>query len=44
MRGEELLATGHTLHACIDLDGRVARLPRDLLERLSAGEEAALRT
>ena len=36
----ELLATGHTVHACVDLDGRVQRMPRELLERLSAGEAA----
>jgi acyl-CoA thioester hydrolase len=40
LRGEELLVTGHTLHACVDLDGRVQRLPADVLERLSAGERA----
>jgi acyl-CoA thioester hydrolase len=33
-----LLATGHTIHACVDLDGRVQRMPRELLDRLSAGE------
>ncbi len=38
LRGEELLATGHTVHACVDLDGRVQRMPRELLERLGAGE------
>jgi acyl-CoA thioester hydrolase len=34
----ELLATGHTVHACVDLAGRVQRMPRELIERLSAGE------
>ncbi|HEY6105258.1 MAG TPA: thioesterase family protein [Anaeromyxobacteraceae bacterium] len=34
----ELLATGHTIHACVDLDGRIQRMPRELLDRLSAGE------
>jgi acyl-CoA thioester hydrolase len=38
IRGEELLATGHTVHACVDLDGRVQRMPRELLERLALGE------
>jgi acyl-CoA thioester hydrolase len=38
-----LLATGHTLHACIDLDGRVQRMPAALLERLSAGEAVSAR-
>jgi acyl-CoA thioester hydrolase len=35
LRGDELLATGHTVHACVDLDGRVRRLPEELLARLS---------
>jgi len=34
----EVLATGHTIHACVDLDGRVQRMPQELLDRLSAGE------
>ena len=38
----ELLATGHTIHACVDLDGRIQRMPRELLDRLSAGEAAKL--
>jgi acyl-CoA thioester hydrolase len=42
VRGGELLATGHTVHACVDLDGRVQRMPRELLDRLSAGEEVSL--
>ena len=37
----ELLATGHTLHACVDLEGRIQRMPRELLDRLSAGESPA---
>ena len=41
LRGEELLATGHTVHACTGPDGRVRRLPGDLLARLSAGERPA---
>jgi acyl-CoA thioester hydrolase len=41
LRGEELLATGHTVHACVDLDGRVRRLPEELLARLSGGTAAA---
>jgi acyl-CoA thioester hydrolase len=36
----ELLATGHTVHACVDLDGRIRRLPRELLERLGGVEPA----
>jgi acyl-CoA thioester hydrolase len=39
LRGDELLATGHTMHACVDLDGRVHRMPSTLLDRLSAGED-----
>jgi acyl-CoA thioester hydrolase len=38
LRGDELLVTGHTVHACVDLAGRVQRMPPALLERLSAGE------
>jgi acyl-CoA thioester hydrolase len=34
--GEEL-ASGHTVHACIDARGNVARLPPALRERLSGG-------
>ncbi len=41
VRGEELLVTGHTVHACVGLDGRVQRMPKDLLARLSAGEQPA---
>jgi len=39
LRGGDLLATGHTVHACVDLDGRVQRMPKDLLDRLLAGED-----
>jgi acyl-CoA thioester hydrolase len=39
LRDGELLATGHTVHACVDLEGRVQRMPKELLERLAAGEE-----
>lgn len=41
VRGDEVVATGHTLHACVDLAGRVQRLPRELLVRLGGGEERA---
>ena len=37
VRDDELVATGHTVHACIDLEGRVKRLPPELLARLGAG-------
>jgi len=35
-----LLASGYTTHACVGLDGRIQRLPQELLEVLSRGEEA----
>lgn len=41
LRGDDLLVTGHTVHACVGGDGRVQRLPRDVVERLSAGERPA---
>jgi acyl-CoA thioester hydrolase len=41
LRGDELLATGHTVHACVDLDGRVRRLPEELLTRLSGSAGAS---
>jgi acyl-CoA thioesterase FadM len=34
--GEEL-ALGHTVHACIDARGKVARIPKTLRELLSGG-------
>ena len=34
-RGEERLVTGHTLHACIDFDGSIQRLPASLVARLT---------
>jgi acyl-CoA thioester hydrolase len=40
VREDEVVATGHTVHACVDLDGRVQRMPRELLERLGAGGSA----
>jgi acyl-CoA thioester hydrolase len=39
VRDGEVLVTGHTVHACVDPEGRVQRMPRELLDRLSAGEE-----
>ncbi len=35
-----LLATGHTVHACVDLEGKLRRLPAELLAALSRGEVA----
>ena len=40
VRDGELLATGHTVHACVDREGRVKRMPGALLSRLGAGEPA----
>lgn len=36
----ELLATGHTVHACVDRDGKVQRMPAALVEALVEGEPA----
>ena len=40
VRGGEPLVTGYTVHACVDLDGRVQRMPPELLQRLGAAEGA----
>lgn len=37
-RGGDLLATGFTVHACVDGEGRIRRLPADFLERMQVGE------
>jgi len=37
-RGEDLLATGFTVHACVSLVGRIERLPKDFVQRMKAGE------
>jgi acyl-CoA thioester hydrolase len=34
VREGEVVATGHTVHACVDREGRVQRMPRELVERL----------
>ncbi len=42
VRGDDLLATGETVHACVDLDGRIRRLPPELVALLhgaGAGEK-----
>jgi acyl-CoA thioester hydrolase len=41
LRDGELVVTGYTVHACVDRDGKIQRMPRELLERLSAGEALA---
>jgi acyl-CoA thioester hydrolase len=40
-RGPDLLATGFTVHACVDGDGRIRRLPREFVDRMRAGEGIA---
>jgi acyl-CoA thioester hydrolase len=37
LRQGELLATGHTVHACVDLEGRLRRLPAELVAHLGRG-------
>jgi acyl-CoA thioester hydrolase len=37
LRGDELVALGHTIHACIGADGRVKRLPALLVAKLDGG-------
>ena len=41
LREGVLLATGFTLHACVDGDGRICKLPADLVRRLSGGEDVS---
>ncbi len=41
LRDGALLATGHTVHACVDGDGKVRRMPPELVERLMVGEPLA---
>ena len=36
-----LLATGDSQHICVDLDGRMAKIPAPVFERLSAGIDQA---
>ena len=40
LREGTLLATGHTVHACVDGGGRLQRLPAALVEKLTVGEAA----
>ena len=35
----QLLVTGHTKHLCMDREGRVRRLPRELIDAFSSGGE-----
>lgn len=41
IRDGAVLATGETLHACVDRGGHVKRLPPELLRALTEGEPAA---
>ncbi len=38
VRGTDVVATGRTVHACVDLEGRIQRMPAELLARLGGGE------
>ena len=40
LREGALLATGHTVHACVDLAGKLRRLPPELIQALGDGEAA----
>ncbi len=40
-RGDDLLATGFTVHACVDAEGRITRLPKHFHEGLQVGEVLA---
>jgi acyl-CoA thioesterase FadM len=37
-----LLATGHTVHICVDLAGRMAKIPQPIMARLATGVEHML--
>ncbi len=41
LREGELLATGHTVHACLDPEGRFVRMPEEVAAVLRAGEPPA---
>jgi acyl-CoA thioester hydrolase len=41
LRDGAVLATGHTVHACMDRSGKPRRLPAELIARLSEGEALA---
>ena len=36
-RGDDLLATGMSEHICVDLDGRMAKIPPEVVARLTDG-------
>ena len=39
VRDGTLLASGHTVHACLDPDGRMKRMPEELARIMRAGEQ-----
>jgi acyl-CoA thioester hydrolase len=39
LRDGALLASGHTVHACLDPDGRIQRMPEELARLMRAGEQ-----
>jgi acyl-CoA thioester hydrolase len=41
LRDDTVLATGHTVHACVDLAGRVQRMPPALVDRLGGAAPAS---
>jgi acyl-CoA thioester hydrolase len=41
---DELLATGMSEHVCVDLDGRVAKIPAAVMARLRAGAQRLAQT
>jgi acyl-CoA thioester hydrolase len=40
VRDGEVVATGHTVHACVDLEGRIRRMPAELLSHLRGADPA----
>jgi acyl-CoA thioester hydrolase len=36
VRDGDVVATGHTVHACVDLEGRIRRMPAELVSALAA--------
>lgn len=38
LRGADLLAIGHTIHACVSREGDIREFPEQLFERLRAGK------
>ncbi len=40
-RDDDLLATGFTVHACVDATGRIRRLPEHFLSGIQVGEDVS---